>query len=114
MLSEWRKFKGWCVLEFFLSKPENKIHIKRLARELNISPQTSNRYLRLYEAEGLLISETAGNVVQFYLDNEHPLVKDLKRLYFDMQLHEGKSMKEALQSDFNVKNDKIDYVYEEE
>lgn len=114
MLSEWRKFKGWCVLEFFLSKPENKIHIKRLARELNISPQTSNRYLRLYEAEGLLRSETAGNVVQFYLNNEHPMVKDLKRLYLDMQMHEGKSTNEALQSDFNVRNDKMNYVCEEE
>jgi DNA-binding transcriptional MerR regulator len=114
MLSEWRKFKGWCVLEFFLSKPESKIHIKRLARELNISPQTSNRYLRLYEAEGLLRSETAGNVVQFYLDNEHPLLKDLKRLYFDMRMREGKSMKEALQSDFSVKKDDMEYVCEEE
>ena len=52
--------------------------------------------------------------MQFYLDNEHPLVKDLKRLYLDMQMHEGKSTKEALQSDFSVKNDYMEYVYEEE
>ncbi len=89
MLFEWRMFKGWSILEFFLSHPNTKIHIKGLARTLNISPQTSNRYLRLYEAEKLLVSESIANVVRFYLNNQHPIVKELKRLYFNLLLHEN-------------------------
>lgn len=89
MLSEWRKFKGWVILEFFLSNPYTKVHIKKLARELNLSPQTSNRYMRLYEAEKLLESESIGNLIQFSLNNRHPLVKEWKRLYFNLVLHES-------------------------
>lgn len=89
MLSEWRKFKGWVILEFFLSNPYTKVHIKKLARELNLSPQTSNRYLRLYEAEKILESESIGNLIQFSLNNRYPLVKEWKRLYFNLVLHES-------------------------
>lgn len=88
MLSEFRKFKGWDVLEFFLANPNTKIHINKLARELKIGPQTSIRYLRLYEAENILESESIGNVVQFSLSNEYPLVKELKRLYINLLLHD--------------------------
>lgn len=89
MLSEWRKFRGWAVLEFFLSQPSAQVHIKQLARELDISPQTANYYLRLYEAEGLLVSEPVGNLVRFRLDNSLPLARELKRSYACMLLHES-------------------------
>lgn len=104
MLLEWRKFKGWSILEFFLSNPNTKIHIKGLARELNISPQTSNRYLRLYEAEKLLESETVGNVVQFYLNNRHALVKELKIFYFNMLLHESNFIDNLIQHNPDIIN----------
>ena len=90
MLYEWRKFKGWSVLEHFLSKPESRIHIKELARELGISPQTSNSYLRLYETEKILDSEPIGNLVRFRLNNNNSLVRELKRMYIQMRLHESR------------------------
>lgn len=104
MLSEFRKFRGWNVLEFFLSNPNTKIHINKLARELKIGPQTSNRYLRLYEAETLLDSESIGNVIQFYLNNRHPLVKELKRLYFNLLLHENNFINNLIQHNPSIIN----------
>ncbi|HIH43628.1 MAG TPA: hypothetical protein HA257_00665 [Candidatus Methanoperedenaceae archaeon] len=89
MLSEWRKFRGWSVLEFFLTQPSAQVHIKQFARALDISPQTSNYYLRLYEAEGLLLAEPIGNLVRFRLDNSLPLARELKRSYVCMLLHES-------------------------
>lgn len=104
MLSEWRKFKGWVVLEFFLSNPYTKVHIKKLARELNLSPQTSNRYMRLYEAEKLLESESIGNLIQFSLNNRHPLVKEWKRLYFNLVLHESNFLDNFVQRNPSIIN----------
>lgn len=82
MLTEWRKFKGWAVMEFFLERPNTKIHIRELARRLKISPLTAQRYLKLYGSEGVLNSEKAANSVQYSLDNQSPLVQSLKRFYF--------------------------------
>jgi len=104
MLSEWRKFKGWSILEFFLSNPNTKIHIKGLARKLNISPQTSNRYLRLYEAEKFLKSESMGNLVQFCLNNQYPLIKELKRLYFNLLLHDSNFINNFIQHNPSIVN----------
>lgn len=91
-------------MEFFLSNPNTRIYIKQLARTLNISPQTSNRYLRLYETEKLLESETIGNVVQFYLNNRHPLVKELKIFYFNMLLHESNFIDNLIQQNPDIIN----------
>ncbi|MDE1828680.1 MAG: hypothetical protein KGH65_05975, partial [Candidatus Micrarchaeota archaeon] len=59
LIKEWDKFKGWSVLEFFLTN-YSKIHLKGLARKLGISPRTAQIYLGLYEKEGILQSERVG------------------------------------------------------
>lgn len=87
MLTEWRKFKGWLVLEYFLKNPTDRIHIKHLSRILKISPRTAEVYLKLYRDKGILKSERIGNILRFYLNNENPLVKSLKRTYFLMVLN---------------------------
>jgi len=97
MLLQWRKFKGWSVLEYFLSNPESGIHIKGLARELDVSPQTSNSYLRLYENENILDSEPIGNLVQFRLNNRNPFVRELKRMYIQIRLHESSFIENFVQ-----------------
>lgn len=79
MIKEWRKFKGWSVLEFFLQKGE-KIHLKGLARRLNISPRTAQTYLYLYEKEGILYSENIGNIKLYGLTDNF-ITKELKRAY---------------------------------
>jgi hypothetical protein len=79
MIEEWRRFKGWSVLEFFLQKNE-KIHLKGLARRLNISPRTAQTYLYLYEKEGILYNEHIGNMKLYGLTDNF-IAKELKRAY---------------------------------
>lgn len=89
MFSEWNKFCGWRVLQFFLSNPNTYIHIKGLAKKLKISPATSERYLKLYKTEDILKEEKIANTKQFYLNNDYTLVKKLKQTWFLLKLQEN-------------------------
>lgn len=80
---EWRKFKGWVVLEFFLNG--NRAYIKELSRLLRVSPQTAQRYLRLYEKEDVLKKEDIGNA-SLYVLADTPLTRELKRNYLLMKI----------------------------
>jgi predicted nucleotidyltransferase len=82
MLTEWRKFKGWAVLEYFLKSPNTKVHIRGLSRDINIGPLTAQKYLQLYRDENILKEEKVANSLQYSLNNALPLVKSLKRFYF--------------------------------
>jgi hypothetical protein len=88
MLSEWRRFKGWVVLEHFLKNPNTKIHTKELSRILKISPRTAGEYLKTYEKDGILKRESVGNMSLYSLNNNSYLVKSLKKTYFLIQLNE--------------------------
>lgn len=87
MLTQWRKFKGWLILEYFLRKPNIKIHIKELSRVLGVSPRTADEYLKLYAKDRILKSKRIGNLIQFYLNNNSPFVKSLKSTYFLMYIN---------------------------
>ena len=80
MLKEWRKFRGYRVLEFFIRTNE-RIHIKGLVRRLKISPRTAQMYLNLYEKEGLLERERLGNLSIYRLKTT-PLTREIKKVYF--------------------------------
>ncbi|HUB92581.1 MAG TPA: nucleotidyltransferase domain-containing protein [Candidatus Saccharimonadales bacterium] len=80
LFDEWRKFKGWIVLEFFLAKDE-RIHLKGLSRRLKISPQTAQIYLGAYEQDQILEKEKLGNMTLYKLATNFKTM-ELKRLYF--------------------------------
>lgn len=84
LLEEWRKFKGWAVLEFFLSE-QRKIHLKGLAKELKISPRTAQTYLQLYEKEGILLRENIGNLTLYSLIN-NTVTYELRRAYILLRI----------------------------
>ena len=88
MLNEWKKFRGWIVLEFFLKNPYSIIHIKGLARELKVSPRTVEIYFREYEKSDLLIEERVANICQFFLNNDNPISQELKKIWFLLVLQE--------------------------
>jgi len=81
MLKEWRTFKGWVVMEYFMNNPSKEIHVRGLAKELGVSPLTSNTYLRAYAAEGLLKKKRSANAIIYSLANDSPVVKRLKQFY---------------------------------
>lgn len=104
MISEWRKFKGWKILEFFLKNPNTSIHIKGLARTLEISPSTSGHYLKLYKYYELLKSENIANVLTFSLNNEDFLTKELKKIFILGILKEKKIIEKMLAENPEIAN----------
>ncbi len=78
MLTNWERFKGWAVLEYFLQYPTTAIHVNALARFLKISPLTANTYLTEYFKDGLLEREAKANAL-FYRLAQSPLINTLKR-----------------------------------
>jgi hypothetical protein len=79
IFDEWRKFRGWLVLEYFL-RTCREVHVKELARELNISPYTASYYLRFYGKEGILSEKRKGNLALYSL-SDNSLVRNLKKFY---------------------------------
>ncbi|RLG18021.1 hypothetical protein DRN75_02705 [Nanoarchaeota archaeon] len=85
LIDEWRKFKGWKVLEFFLDTGK-EIHVKKLARVLNISSQTASYYLKFYKKAGVLKERKEANLLLYsLLDNA--LTRQLKVLYILDQIY---------------------------
>jgi predicted nucleotidyltransferase len=79
MIEEWSRFKGWCVLEYFLLHPNTRLHINKLARTLGISPQTAHAFCVTYHRDGLLGKTEIGNLHQFHLNENDGRVQALKR-----------------------------------
>ena len=104
MLTEWRRFKGWEILEFFLRKPNTEIHISGLAKELNISKRTSENYLKLYRKMNILKYKNIANATIFYLNNADILVKQLKKAYLLMILKELEFIDKLLSENPNISN----------
>ena len=80
MLFGWSKFKGWGVLQFFLSNNQ-AIHANGLARQLHIGVSTAQTYLAAYEREGVLEKEKTANIVLYRL-RETAFTLELKKAYF--------------------------------
>ncbi|PIN98165.1 MAG: hypothetical protein COT90_05560 [Candidatus Diapherotrites archaeon CG10_big_fil_rev_8_21_14_0_10_31_34] len=80
MLFNWSKFRGWKILEFFLEYNQ-KIHVKGLAKKLQVSSGTAQKYLLEYEKQGVLEKEKTANVLSYSL-KETPLTLELKKTFF--------------------------------
>lgn len=72
-------------MEYFLWNG-GKIHIKGLARQLKLSPNTAQIYLQLYEKEGLLTKEKVGNVILYGLSG-NIVVAEFKKTYILLRLN---------------------------
>jgi uncharacterized protein len=89
MLSEFRKFVGCKILEYFLRYPTTKRYINELAKELSISPRSVKIYCDLLEKDAILTKEVVGNVHLFSTNNNHYRVKEMKRAYIATLLAEN-------------------------
>ncbi len=79
MLKEFANFRGWMVLEHFITHSDSEICIKELARRLKISSMTAKQYCDLLEGGGILEAERKGLAKFFRLRNRDPVVKMWKR-----------------------------------
>jgi len=102
MFTEWNKFKGWDVLEYFLRNPNTKMHIKGLARLLNVSSRTALIYCNGYFKDNILKREKNANSINFYLNNANSLVKQLKKTWFLRHLQKNKVIENFLKKNKGI------------
>jgi len=81
MLTTFRKFVGFTVLEYFLKYPTEQIHLNELAKTLRISSRSAKIYCDLFEKENIIHRKIRGNVHLFYTNNDHFFVREMKRTY---------------------------------
>jgi predicted nucleotidyltransferase len=79
MLREFETFVGFRILAWFLTHPTGEIHIKKLARELGVSPGSVKSYADAFERDGLLTATRLGTARILSLDNDSFAARELKR-----------------------------------
>lgn len=68
------------VLALLLMRPDEKIHLRELARQTQAAPGTLKKELDALCRTGLLTSECVGNQVQFQTNQNHPVFAELQAL----------------------------------
>lgn len=68
------------VLALLLMQPEQKMHLRELARQTQAAPGTLKKELDALCRVGLLHSERVGNQVQFQANQSHPVFAELQAL----------------------------------
>ncbi len=82
MLTIFRKFVGFKILEYFLKYPTEETYLKELAKKLQISPRSVKIYCDLFEKKGIIKREIKGNLHLFSTNNDNFRVREMKRAYF--------------------------------
>ena len=68
------------VLALLLMQPDQKMHLRELARQTQAAPGTLKKELDALCHVGLLTSERVGNQVQFQANQSHPVFAELQAL----------------------------------
>lgn len=69
------------VLDYFFSHPEAQNFAQELVSMLDIDPGNLNRKLKEFTHEGLLISETRGNLKLYRLNQNYSLLQEIQKMY---------------------------------
>ena len=88
MLTNFKRFVGFKVLEYFLKYPTKKTYLKELAKNLDISPRSAKIYCDLFEQDGIINREIKGNIHLFSTNNDNFYVREMKRAYIALVLKE--------------------------
>ncbi|MCF7906885.1 nucleotidyltransferase domain-containing protein [Patescibacteria group bacterium] len=69
------------ILGYFFLNPQKEKYINELAKKLNLDVGNLFRKLKELEKEKILISEKRGNQKYYSLNQDYPLLEELKRIY---------------------------------
>lgn len=75
-----KKVYGSQVLELFFSDPEGRLHIREIARQTGLHPNTVLRDVQLLVKEHLLRTKKTKAVLEVTANRDNPLFVQLKRL----------------------------------
>jgi hypothetical protein len=102
MIDEWRKYRGWMVLEFFLLNPDSRIHINELSRRLQIGSQTAQQFCKSYLKDGLLNLRKIGNIHQYSLNEKDARARALKLFIGSYLVADPKYLEPFLKKNKNI------------
>ena len=77
-----RRFVGFRVLERFLTYPSEKIHLRELARDLEISPGSAKTYCDALVDDDLILEEAKGNLRLFRLNRDDFVAREMMKTYY--------------------------------
>jgi len=69
------------ALEFFIENPYDEIYLREFSRKLNISPNTSQRFLDLFLKEDFIKEEKRANLRYFKANLDNPVFRQIKITY---------------------------------
>jgi len=88
MLTNFRKFIGFKILEYFINNPTGKIYLNELAKKLSVSSRSVKIYCDLFEKDGIIRREIKGNMHLFSTNNDNFCVREMKKTYISVLLRE--------------------------
>ena len=68
------------LLAYYFVNPTARLHLRDLAKRLDIDPANLSKELRRLEAEGLFRSELSGRQKYFQLNREYPLFAEIRSI----------------------------------
>lgn len=68
------------LLVLYFTNPKNKYYLRELERILNFSAGSIRRELLKFEEDNLFIKKKQGNLLYYYLNENHPLFNELKSI----------------------------------
>ncbi|MFP4116564.1 MAG: winged helix-turn-helix transcriptional regulator [Candidatus Aenigmatarchaeota archaeon] len=71
---------GWKILELFFEEPTEALHLREVAKRIDVSPRTAKKHLTDLEDEGFIESEEDGVYLRFKASRNQKF-KDWKVLY---------------------------------
>lgn len=81
LIELFNKYVQWKILSYFLANPCTSVHVKELARRLNVSPGSVGSAVKLLHSEGVLVKEEKGLAHLYKLNTDHCVVLPLKKAY---------------------------------
>jgi predicted nucleotidyltransferase len=68
------------LLASYFANPTARLHVRELAKQLDVDPSNLSKELARLEREGLFRSEVSGRQKYFRLNREYPLFKEMRSI----------------------------------
>ena len=85
------------IFSYFFTNPHSKLYLRETARILNVDPGNLSKEMIALEKERIFSSEKRGSLKIYFLNSNHPLYPELKRIVEKTWGAEGR-LKEVLKS----------------
>jgi predicted nucleotidyltransferase len=82
MMELLKKCVGFRVLEFFLSHSSDELHLKDIARRVEISPSSAKLSCDALVKDGIIIESRKGNLRLFRLNSDDFAVKEMMKAFY--------------------------------